>query len=138
MVQVQSLPFVGDVGGTYSLKESFLHYVWQFQYFNSSGLSTEDGEPVAVFATGFHNTHAGPDFVQARVKIGGMQWVGCVELHVYGSDWDAHRHAEDAAYENVILHVVWENDKPGASCRQLVDSYGGAAQPHSFGVGVAL
>jgi len=112
MVQVQSLPFVGDVGATYSLKESFLHYVWQFQYFNSSGLCTEEGEPVAVFATGFHNKHAGPDFVQARVKIDGMEWVGCVELHIYGSDWEAHRHADDAAYENVVLHVVWENDKP--------------------------
>jgi hypothetical protein len=35
-----------------------------------------------------------------------------VEIHIKSSDWQAHHHETDAAYENVVLHVVWEDDKP--------------------------
>jgi hypothetical protein len=94
------------------LNESFLHYIWQYQYFNREALFTTDGEPVTIFKQGHYNTHAGPDFEQAKIRIGNLEWVGSVEIHIKSSDYLAHNHQVDAAYEKVILHVVWQNDKP--------------------------
>lgn len=94
------------------MSESFLHYVWQFQYFKKENLTTTDGEPLAVLKTGNTNTHSGPDFFNAKIKIGEMEWVGNVEVHIKSTDWYAHRHQQDGAYENVVLHVVWQDDQP--------------------------
>lgn len=94
------------------MSESFLHYIWQFQYFNRSDLKTTDGETVHVLHPGMLNTHAGPDFFNTRIKIGQMEWVGSAEIHINSSGWMDHNHDSDAAYENVVLHVVWKNDKP--------------------------
>ena len=94
------------------MTESFLHYIWQFQYFDRKDLGTADGEPIQVLNPGIRNTNAGPDFSDARIKIGELEWRGSAELHIKASGWNDHRHGDDAAYENVILHVVWENDKP--------------------------
>lgn len=94
------------------MNESLLHYVWQYQYFDKNHLTTVAGEIVSVFNPGMLNSHAGPDFSNARIKIGDVEWVGTVEIHINASDWMNHKHHEDFAYENVILHVVWKNDKP--------------------------
>ncbi len=94
------------------MNESFLHYVWQFQYFDKTNLTLVDGEPISVFNPGMLNGHAGPDFSNARIKIGTMEWIGNVEVHINASGWMDHKHHEDRAYENVVLHVVWKNDKP--------------------------
>lgn len=93
------------------MNESFLHYLWQFQYFDKNDLCSTQGEPVAILKIGSLNTNAGPDFADAKIKINGMEWVGTVEIHVKSSDWYVHHHEVDGAYENVVLHVVWENDK---------------------------
>jgi hypothetical protein len=92
------------------MNESFLHYIWQFQYFDKTDLQTQEGESLSIFKTGVLNTNAGPDFSQAKVKIGTIEWVGNVEIHTKASEWINHKHTSDKAYENVILHVVWEND----------------------------
>ncbi len=94
------------------MHESFLHYLWQFQYFDKTGLSTTEGEKIEVFKTGRLNTDAGPDFSNANVKIDGIEWVGSVEIHTKSSVWLEHKHDIDPAYENVVLHVVWSYDKP--------------------------
>lgn len=94
------------------MTESFLHYCWQFQYFNRAGLATTEGNTVSIFDPGQHNMHAGPDFFQARIKIGDLEWVGSVEIHILSSGWADHKHSKDKMYENVILHVVWKDDKP--------------------------
>ncbi|HET9053820.1 MAG TPA: DUF2851 family protein [Cyclobacteriaceae bacterium] len=94
------------------MTESFLHYVWQLQYFRKDELKTSSGEPVRVYHPGTRNADAGPDFSNARVKIGELEWRGSVEIHLRASGWHDHRHSADEAYEKVILHVVWENDKP--------------------------
>jgi hypothetical protein len=94
------------------MNESFLHYVWQYQYFDKIDLTTVAGEIVSVFNPGMLNSHAGPDFSNARVKINDVEWFGTVEIHINASDWMSHKHHEDFGYENVILHVVWKNDKP--------------------------
>lgn len=93
------------------MTESFLHYVWQLQYFWKDDLKTSSGEPVRVFHPGNRNSDAGPDFSNARVKIGELEWRGSIEIHIKASGWNDHKHSADEAYEKVVLHVVWENDK---------------------------
>ncbi|GAA4401253.1 DUF2851 family protein [Nibrella viscosa] len=94
------------------MPESFLYFLWQYQYFSALGLTTTTGEPVQVLHPGFRNSNAGPDFLNARLVVGEVEWVGTVEAHTKTSDWLAHRHQHDRAYDNVILHLVWEDDRP--------------------------
>lgn len=81
------------------------------QYFNKRELLTTDGERIEIFNPGILNTDAGPDFLNARVKIGPIAWVGSVEIHLHSSGWVDHHHDQDRSYDNVILHVVWQHDK---------------------------
>ncbi|MGB0949745.1 MAG: DUF2851 family protein, partial [Marinirhabdus sp.] len=90
------------------MKEDFLHYLWKFQKFENTPLHTVTGKTVTVVNPGQHNHSSGPDFFNAQVRIGNMLWAGNVEVHVKSSDWYAHHHQADAAYDNVVLHVVWE------------------------------
>jgi len=92
--------------------EDFLHYVWKFRLFDRDSLQTVDGETIEIYSAGLHNTDSGPDFQNARVKIGDTMWVGNVELHLSSSDWQKHNHSVDNAYDNVILHVVYRDDEP--------------------------
>ena len=93
------------------MKEDFLHYVWKFTKFNSLSLQTEEGEVINIIKLGTHNQNeSGPDFFNAQLQIGNQQWAGNVEIHLKSSDWYAHGHQNDVAYQNVILHVVWEHD----------------------------
>lgn len=93
------------------MTEAFLHYLWQFQYFDKKDLVTSDGETLRILKPGFYNTHAGPDFSQAKLTIGVLDWMGSVEIHVKASEWTQHKHQQDQAYDTVVLHVVWKNDK---------------------------
>jgi len=93
-----------------SFKEAFLHYIWQFQYFQKHDLKIQSGEELIVFSPGFANSHAGPDFQHARLSLGEVEWHGQVEIHYHSSDWTKHKHHTDAAYNNVILHVVWDDN----------------------------
>ena len=92
------------------MTESFLHYLWKMKLLDSQRMKTVNGETVSVLKTGEHNTDAGADFLNAKIKIGNTTWAGSVEIHVRSSEWNAHKHDADAAYDNVILHVVLEND----------------------------
>ena len=94
------------------VSESFLHYIWQFQYFDKSNLTTNAGERLTVLKPGILNSDAGPDFSQAKIKIDLIEWAGCVEIHIQSSGWYEHKHDTDKAYENVVLHIVWEDNKP--------------------------
>jgi hypothetical protein len=94
------------------MQESFLHYIWQFQYFDKTDLLTTQGEKLQIVRIGTHNTNAGPDFSNVKISIGLMSWAGNVEIHIASSEWEAHRHHHDRAYDSVILHVVWTDDKP--------------------------
>ncbi len=92
------------------MQEDFLHYIWKFQKFSKTGLKTEAGEELHIIRQGLHNQNSGPDFFTAQIKIGNQLWAGNVEIHLKSSDWYAHNHERDAAYDNVILHVVWQHD----------------------------
>ena len=91
------------------MKEEFLYYLWENRLTDKS-LTTTEGESVEVVATGYRNANSGPDFLEARIQIGDKLWAGHVEIHVKSSDWNRHGHQSDKAYQNVILHVVYEND----------------------------
>jgi hypothetical protein len=93
------------------MTEDFLHYIWKFQNFDKTALLSEQGAALHIVQSGFHNHHAGPDFQDARVLIDTELWAGNVELHLDSSDWQKHKHDQDPAYNNVILHVVYEHDK---------------------------
>lgn len=92
------------------MTERLLQYIWQFQYYNKGELSTTAGEPLQILFPGQVNTNQGPDFSDAKIKIGTTTWAGAVELHINTSDWKKHNHQQDNNYNNVILHVVWEDD----------------------------
>lgn len=86
--------------------EQLLHYVWKHKMFPPREMKTAEGLAVEVIDVGLHNSNSGPDFFNAKVRIDGMLWVGNVEIHDKSSDWYLHGHDKDAAYNNVILHVV--------------------------------
>ena len=97
--------------------EKLLHYAWKHKMYPLGTLTTTDGRTVEVIDTGLYNrTDAGPDFFNAKVKVNGMEWVGNVEMHVKASDWYRHGHDSDKAYDNVILHVVCEDDMEVKTC----------------------
>lgn len=91
------------------INEEFLHHVWKFRLFNAQHLKTVCGQRIHIQTTGMHNMNAGPDFFNAKIKIGDTLWAGNVEIHVNSSDWLLHKHSKDKAYANVILHVVYEH-----------------------------
>lgn len=109
------------------MPESFLYFLWQYQYFFKSRLITTDGEPIQVLHPGFRNHDAGPDFFNARLLINEVEWVGTVEMHSRTSDWLVHQHQHDRAYDNVILHVVWQDDQ--VSTGRRVDRANGTPLP---------
>lgn len=94
------------------MKEDFLHYVWQYKKFDFSNLKTCSGETLTIINVGQYLKNSGPDFFNAQIVIGDQKWAGNVEIHVKSSDWYLHNHENDENYNNVILHVVWENDVP--------------------------
>lgn len=93
------------------MKEDFLHYIWKYKLFNTSNLISQDRDKIEVINFGQHNTDAGPDFFNGKVKVGNTTWAGNIELHINSSDWIKHNHQDDKAYDNVVLHVVYNNDK---------------------------
>ena len=92
------------------MQEDFLHYIWKHKKFRFNNLETTTGESIVVTSVGQHNFNSGPDFFNAKIKVGDQLWAGNVEIHIKSSDWFLHSHEQDKAYDNVILHVVWEDD----------------------------
>ncbi|MFA5418166.1 MAG: DUF2851 family protein [Bacteroidales bacterium] len=93
------------------MNEDFLSYLWKFQLF-SSHLVTANGLTVQVLSAGMPNLNSGPDFFNAKVKIGDTLWAGNIEIHTKSSHWYKHQHQDDEVYNNIILHVVYEDDLP--------------------------
>ncbi|MGZ5246566.1 MAG: DUF2851 family protein [Flavitalea sp.] len=97
-------------GGGMDMNEQLFQYIWQEQSFNTKELKLTSGENLKIIDPGMINRNQGPDFLDAKIRIGDTIWAGPIELHIKASDWFKHFHNEDLNYDLVILHVVWEND----------------------------
>ncbi len=88
-----------------------MHYIWRYALYDSSDLFTTCGKIISVINPGQYNRDAGPDFLEAKLMIDKVLWVGHVEIHVNSRDWEYHKHQLDPAYDPVVLHVVYTADK---------------------------
>ncbi|MDX9726393.1 MAG: DUF2851 family protein [Bacteroidales bacterium] len=100
------------------MKEEFLHYLWKYGLYDHDSLSDNEGQKIVVLHPGQYNRDSGPDFFNARILIGPTEWAGNVEIHTRASHFYSHGHHRDPAFDNVILHVVAEND------RRVINSLG--------------
>lgn len=92
------------------MKESHIYAFWSEYVIYRNDLLSTDGKSIKVIHPGSLNSNSGPDFSYAEIQIDGIHWRGNVEVHCKTSDWIKHGHSQDAAYNNLILHVVFEHD----------------------------
>ncbi|WP_350293908.1 DUF2851 family protein [uncultured Croceitalea sp.] len=92
------------------MREDLLHFIWKTNKLHSQQLATTKKEQLVIRNTGQYNLNSGPDFFNSKIEIANQLWAGNVEIHLKSSDWYAHGHETDDNYDNVILHVVWEDD----------------------------
>src|SRR5256885_2446451 len=103
-------------GGLAAPPERLLQAVWQHQRLLRDQLRTLDGQTLRVLHPGFGNREAGPDFRGAVLQIGdGAPRSGDVEIDLHSGGWRAHGHDRNPAYQNVVLHVVWDGTVKEAS-----------------------
>ncbi len=94
------------------MREDLLHFVWKYKKIHVNELLSSNNDVISILDLGIHNLLQGPDFFNAKIRINNQLWAGNVEIHVKSSDWYRHHHEKDSNYNNVILHVVWEDDVP--------------------------
>jgi hypothetical protein len=95
---------------TNEMNEKFLHFIWKYQLFDKQLLKSTNQENIRIHLAGIHNHDAGPDFANAKIQIEDTIWFGQVEIHIRSSDYFKHEHQHDPAYNNIVLHVVYEHD----------------------------
>ncbi len=92
---------------SFGYNEDLLQFIWEHQLYDSSTLTTTDGVNVQIIKQGYLNRSNGPDFERAEIRIGDTVHHGSVEIHVDSKDWDQHKHNEDPAFNNVVLHACY-------------------------------
>lgn len=92
------------------MTEKLLQYLWNFKIFQNFDFKDIEGNSVEIIDFGKWNTDSGPDFQMAKIKTNNLILAGNIELHVKSSDWIFHNHSKDPNYQNIILHVVFQND----------------------------
>jgi hypothetical protein len=96
-----------------AIKEDYIHYLWKSKLLLIYPLQIKNGGPISIINPGIHNeSNSGPDFLMASIKINQLVWFGNIEIHVNSSDWYNHQHHKDSNYNNVILHIVYNDNKP--------------------------
>lgn len=93
------------------MQEALLHYIWKNSLISRKEYTADTGETINIVDPGLYNHDAGPDFTNAKIVIDGTLWVGNVEIHSQASDWYSHHHDSDQSYDNVIVHVVHNNNR---------------------------
>lgn len=93
------------------MKEAFLHYLWNTKQVDFRKLKTTNSKVLKILDHGQYNEQDGPDFLNGKIFLEGTTWVGPIEMHLKSSDWLLHKHELDRNYDNVILHVVLEEDQ---------------------------
>lgn len=94
------------------MKEILIHFIWQNLLFDTTGILSIDNSKVQIINQGIINNNSGPDFLNAKIRINNTLWAGNIEIHIKSGDWQLHNHTSDKNYNNTILHVCWEYDKP--------------------------
>ena len=92
------------------VSEKLLHFIWKHQYYQKTPLYTDEGDSLMILNPGTYNHNQGPDFTDAIIRINDIKFVGNIEIHINSSDWKAHQHQADPNYNNVILHIIWNNN----------------------------
>jgi len=95
---------------SFHVPERFLRQIWKHRDFATPVLQTTDGQPIVIISPGKSNPDGGPDFIDARIRVGNVLYRGDVELHQNCIDWSQHEHHLDPKYNTVILHVVFRRD----------------------------
>lgn len=94
------------------MTESYIHFIWKLKRLPFHQLQTTEGKEILILNNGIHNiSESGPDFFNARMIYENIEWAGQIEMHIKSSDWYRHGHHNDRAYDNVILHIVYEHDR---------------------------
>ncbi len=102
------------------MTEDLLHFIWKYKLLKFTSYYTTSNNSLEIIKFGEHNKDAGPDFTNVRIKIDETEWAGTIEIHKRSSDWFSHHHDINKAYDNVILHVVYEHDKDIYNSKQQV------------------
>ncbi len=92
------------------MNEKLLQYLWNFKIFKNFDFKDTEGNSLEILDFGTWNLNSGPDFLEAKIRINRLIFVGNIELHVKSSDWIFHGHSDDKSYDHLILHVVYKND----------------------------
>jgi hypothetical protein len=92
------------------IPEKYIRHIWKNLYLQLPSLQTSDGQALTVLSVGTLNFNEGADFLNAKLRIGDDEKIGSVEIHPRTSDWQLHHHDQNAHYDKVILHVVFEHD----------------------------
>lgn len=92
------------------MTEDYLYFLWENRIALPNQFTSTDIGKIQVIDRGVRNHFSGPDFLNARVKIKNTLLVGDIEFHVKSSDWYAHKHHLNSAFDTVILHLVYLND----------------------------
>ena len=93
--------------------EIHLQQLWSDKRLPFHAFHLINGAPIEIYQAGTWNkSGSGPDFQFAKIRLDDLTWYGSIEFHLKSSDWYKHQHDTDSAYDNVILHVVYEYDEP--------------------------
>ncbi|MCA0430717.1 MAG: DUF2851 family protein [Bacteroidetes bacterium] len=93
------------------INEELLQFIWQNKIIGKTKFYSINNTEIDVIDFGAKNNDSGPDFFNGKIKLNNIILVGNIEIHVKTSDWNKHKHYNDSAYNNIILHVVFEHDK---------------------------
>ncbi|WP_079240308.1 DUF2851 family protein [Chryseobacterium indologenes] len=111
------------------MTEKLLQYLWNYKVFKYFNFKDIEGNSVEIIHFGKWNKNAGPDFLDAKIKINGLLLAGNIELHVRSSDWIFHNHSQDPNYQNIILHVVFQHD---IEIRELTEKQVPTLELHNY------
>ena len=92
------------------MNEALLHIIWKYKLLGQNHFVGSKGETIEIITIGEHNQDSGPDFFSSKVLINNLMLVGNVEIHIKTSDWLKHNHQQNKAYDNLVLHVVYDHD----------------------------
>jgi hypothetical protein len=92
------------------MNEALLHNIWKYKLLGQTQFIGSKHDHIEVVSIGEHNQDSGPDFFNSKIKINDILLAGNVEIHIKTSDWLKHNHQQNKAYDNIVLHVVYEHD----------------------------